>query len=95
MHRVVWTANAEDDLERLLAYYLNEAGIEVAESVHQRLREQVGSLKLFPERCRPGRVPGTREFVLARLPYIAVVLVDHKQVTILAVVHTARKFPSP
>ncbi len=93
MHRVVWSEKAEADLENVLAHYLDDAGSEVATMVYQRIREQVGSLKLFPERCRPGRVTGTREYVLTRLPYIAVVVVDDDHVTIVALVHTARKFP--
>lgn len=93
MHTVVWTDEAEKDLENILAYYLKEAGPAVAQSVFARLSEQVGSLRRFPERCRPGRVPGTREYVVARLPYIAVVAVTDSQVFVLAVVHTARKFP--
>lgn len=93
MHHVVWTDEAETDLENLLAYYFDEAGTEVAAMVYQRIREQVGSLKLFPERCRSGRIPGTREYVLTRLPYIAVVVIDDVQVTVVAIVHTARKFP--
>lgn len=93
MHRVVWTEEAEADLEDVLSYCLDEAGTEVAAMVYQRIREQVSSLKLFPQRCRPGRISGTREYVLTRLPYIAVVVVDDDHVTIVALVHTARRFP--
>ncbi len=93
MARVVWTEAAERDLDDILAYYVDEAGPEVAQAVFTRLREQVGSLRMFPHRCRPGRVAGTREYVLHRLPYIAVVKVQGDTVAVLALVHTARKYP--
>jgi toxin ParE1/3/4 len=93
MHRVVWTREAEADLGHILAYYDDQAGPSVAESVFLRIRDELASLRQFPERCRPGRVAGTRELVIRRLPYIAVIHVAKAQVTVLAVVHTARKFP--
>ncbi len=93
MHKVSWTREAESDLEIALSYYLQEGGAKLAESVYSRVREQVASLQLFPQRCRVGRVPGTHEYVLARLPYVAVVAIGDRRVTVLALVHTARKFP--
>jgi len=93
MHKVVWTQEAEQDLESILGYYLAEAGRSGAESIYLRIREQVGSRRLFPERCRPGRVGGTREHVTQRLPYIVVVEVTPGLVPVVAVVHTARKYP--
>ncbi len=93
MFRVDWTKEAEQDLEAALTYYLEVAGLRVANAVYVRIREQVGSLKLFPHRCRPGRVAGTKEYVLHRLPYIAVVHVGDDVVSVLNFVHTARKYP--
>lgn len=93
MAHVIWTEAAERDLDTILAYYVEEAGLDVAQAVFNRMREQVGSLRMFPHRCRPGRVAGTREYVLHRLPYIAVVRVVDDSVAVLALVHTARKYP--
>jgi len=93
MARVIWTEAAERDLDDILAYYLEEAGLDVAQAVFNRTREQVGTLRMFPHRCRPGRVAGTREYVLHRLPYIAVVKVQDDTVAVLALVHTARLYP--
>lgn len=94
MFKVDWTASAEADLESILIYYLQEAGLRVARTIFVRIKEQIGSLKLFPNRCRPGRVPGTKEYVLHRLPYIAVVHISEDTVSILNVIHTARKYPA-
>lgn len=93
MARVIWTEAAERDLDDILSYYVEEAGLEVAQAVFNRMREQIGSLRMFPHRCRPGRVTGTREYVLHRLPYIAIVKVQDDTVAVLALVHTARLYP--
>lgn len=93
MFNVRWTDEAERDLENILAYYLENADLRVAEAIYTRIKAHVGSLKMFPERCRPGRVPGTKEYVISRLPYIAVVDISADTVFILNVMHTARKYP--
>lgn len=93
MFQVNWTEEAEQDLDNILLYYLDQAGLRVAEAVYNRIRDQVGQLETFPESTRVGRVQGTRECVISRLPYIAVIDVGHDTVTVLSVVHTARKYP--
>jgi plasmid stabilization system protein ParE len=93
MFKVEWTDAAEQDLENILTYYLEETGLRVTNAIFVRIKEQVGSLKLFPHRCRTGRVADTREYVLHRLPYIAVVHVGQETVSVLNVIHTARKYP--
>lgn len=93
MFQVEWTREAEQDLENILTYYLSEAGLRVASAIFARIKDQVGALKLFPQRCRPGRVADTREYVLHRLPYIAVVHVGEDTVFVLNIIHTARKYP--
>lgn len=93
MFQVNWTEEAEQDLDNILLYYLDQAGLRVAEALYNRIRDQVGQLETFPESTRVGRVQGTRECVISRLPYIAVIDVGHDTVTVLSVVHTARKYP--
>jgi plasmid stabilization system protein ParE len=93
MFQVQWTNEAETDLENILTYYLDTAGEQVANAVYVRMREQIGTLRYFPERCRIGRIAGTKEYVLSRLPYVAVVQMDEHAVYVLNVIHTARKFP--
>lgn len=84
---------AEQDLEHILTHYLTDAGIDVAHSIYRRIHAAVRSRKDFPERTRIGRVPGTRELVITRLPYIAVIRVEAERVLVLNLVHTARKYP--
>ena len=91
---VTWTQQAEQDLENILAHYLNEAGLQVAQSIFVRLHAQVQSLQQFSQRTRIGRVAGTRELIIPRLPYIVVIQVKADKVFVLNVVHTARKYPA-
>ena len=92
--RIVWTDEAVDDLEEILAYYYAEAGPRTAEAVERRIVEQIEGLPPFPERIRNSeRIPGARELVINRLPYIAFVKLLPDAILVLNVVHTARKFP--
>ena len=43
-----------------------------------RILDALQLLELFPESGRPGRVEGTRELVVPRLPYIVVYQVDRE-----------------
>lgn len=91
---VFWTDEALDDLEEILAYYYLKAGPATAEAVERRIVSQVEGLESFPERIRMSdRIPGVRELVVSRLPYIVFVQPVENGTIVLNVVHTARKFP--
>lgn len=91
---VVWTEEALGDLEEILAYYYLEAGPATAEAVERRIVSQIEGLEPFRERIRESdRIPGARELVINRLPYIAFVKLVPDGLVVLNVVHTARKFP--
>jgi len=93
--RVVWTAEALSDLEEILVYYYREAGPRTSAAVESRIVSQIEKLHISPEQARPSdRIPGTRELVINKLPYIAFFLLHSDELVILNVVHTARKFPA-
>jgi len=48
------------------------------------------SLKQMPQRGRVGQTPGTRELVLAPLPYIMVYGVEPDMVHVLRILHAAK-----
>jgi toxin ParE1/3/4 len=50
-------------------------------------------ITLFPLSGRLGRVEGTHEIVLSGTPYIAAYKVEAPRVTILAIIHGARRWP--
>ncbi|AVR89923.1 type II toxin-antitoxin system RelE/ParE family toxin [Thauera aromatica] len=91
---IFWTDEALDDLGEILAYYHLEAGPATAGAVQKRIVAEIEALRTFPERIRVSdRIPGTRELVVRRLPYVVFVKVAPDGIVVLNVVHTARKFP--
>ncbi len=93
--RIVWTDEALDDLEEILAYHYAESGPRTAQAVERRIVEQLEGLPPFPERIRKSeRIPGARELVINRLPYIAFVKLVPDAMVVLDIVHSARKFPA-
>ena len=75
--RVRWTTDAADDLERICDY-LADTNPDAARRTAQAIVDGVASLRVFPNRGRPGRVSGTREIVFAPLPFVAVYQVDEE-----------------
>jgi toxin ParE1/3/4 len=93
--RILWTDEALDDLAEIVAYYYAEESPRTAELVERRITEQVEGIPPFPERIRKSdRIPGARELVVNRLPYIVFVKLTPDAIIVLNVVHTARKFPA-
>jgi toxin ParE1/3/4 len=87
---VRWTAPAAQDLENIAAYIRRE-NPQAARRVTRALFEAAMSLDTFPNRGRPGRIPGTRE--LSRAPYIIVHRVTADAVEILRIYHSAQNWP--
>ena len=96
MMNIVFSDSAEQDLHELLTYYLEEAGVEVALMIENRLMNQINRLAVFPERIRQSeRITGVRELVFRGLPYIAFVRIheNRQMLEVVNIVHTARKLP--
>ncbi len=80
---------AADDLEGISDYlYLHHPSF--AASTIQRLYNAAKSLREFPLLGRAGRKSGTRELVLAPLPYLMIYAVDDHSVHILRFLHTSQ-----
>lgn len=93
--RILWTDEALGDLEEILAYYYLEASPRTAAAVERRIIGEIESLPPYPERIRESdRVPGARELVVNKLPYVVFVQVMEDAIVVLNVVHTKRKFPN-
>jgi len=89
--RVRWTTESADDLQRICDY-IAETSPGSAERVARTIVEGIASLRTFPNRGRPGRVVGTREFVFAPLPFVAVYDV-HEEVHVLRILHGSQQWP--
>jgi toxin ParE1/3/4 len=90
--RIIITAQAEADLNAHFEYIL-EREPAAAVRVYEAIIGQIMSLADFPHRARPGRVPGTRELVIARYPYIVVFEVMADEIVIVHVNHTRQRWP--
>ena len=93
--RILWTDEALGDLEEILAYYYREASLRVAEAVEKRIVGEIEALPPYAERIRESdRIPGTRELVVNKLPYVVFVQIREDAIVVLNVVHTKRQFPN-
>jgi addiction module RelE/StbE family toxin len=90
--RIRWAPAAADDLEAIYTY-LRENHPAFAHTTIRKLYDAARSLKQFPRRGRIGRLEGTREFVMAPLPYIIVYGVEIDVVHIFRVVHGSQDWP--
>ncbi len=92
--RVLWTDEALGDLEEILAYYYLEASPRTAAAIERRIIGEIEALLPYPERIRESnRIPGCRELVVNRLPYVVFIRLQEDAIIVLNVVHTKRKFP--
>jgi toxin ParE1/3/4 len=90
---IVWSPEAIRDLISLRAYIAEESPAGARRVVQRILHNVEHLLPDNPQIGRPGRVPGTRELVIARTPYIVPYRVLHDAIQILRVYHGARRWP--
>jgi plasmid stabilization system protein ParE len=94
--RVRWTDPAHTDFLQILGYIARQDSAAAAR-VGRRLLSAVDGLAAQPRLGRPGRIAGTRELVIPRLPYIAVYriadLAHASEVEVLRILHGARRWP--
>jgi toxin ParE1/3/4 len=89
---LIWSPQAKQDLAALFAY-LTEDNPAAAYRITSRIADSVDQLVSYPSIGRPGRVPGTRELVVATTPYIVPYRVRGQEIEILRVYHSARRWP--
>lgn len=92
MRRVVRTIPSLEQLQEIQDYIAEKSPAAAFRVVSEIYARASAALADNPMMGRIGRVRGTREFVLADLPYI-VVYRTGDDVEVVAVRHTARKWP--
>ena len=93
-HEPGWSPEAIDDLTALRAY-IELDNPAAAQRVVVRILENVETLlPNNPEMGRPGRVPGTRELVIPRTPFIVPYRLVDDTLQILRIYHGARRWPN-
>ena len=91
--KIEWARGATRQLMALHAYVAADKR-DAADRLLLRIMAAVQHLASYPLTGREGRVPGTRELVIARTPYlVAYRLKDDRIVEILAILHGKRRWP--
>jgi len=90
--KLIWTRQALGELDAIFAYVARDSELAAAALV-DIIERRANGLLTHPEIGRPGRVPGTRELVVAGTPYIIPYRVRDGRVEILAALHASRQWP--
>jgi toxin ParE1/3/4 len=89
---VRWSPEAADDFESIVRHIQRDNSA-AASNVSATIYESISSLSTFPNRGRPGRIHGTRELVLAPLPWLVVYRVRREVVEVVRIYHGAQNWP--
>ena len=90
--KVKWVRTALKDLEDAAGFIARDDP-EAARKIVKHIWDSTQLLKEHPYAGRAGRVPGTRELVVADTPFIIPYRVVEDTVQILRILHGKRKWP--
>jgi toxin ParE1/3/4 len=90
---ILWSPEAIQDLISLRAYIAEDNPVAAEQIALQILHSIEKLLPENPQMGRPGRVPGTRELVILRTPFIIPYRFSRDVIQILRVYHGARRWP--
>lgn len=93
MLRLEWTTPAADQLEHAQDYY-HGLNPKAATLMAMRIVEAAHLLCEQPGMGRPGRVTGTREWMVPRTPYLLVYRAQGEALEVLHVWHEAKDWAS-
>jgi toxin ParE1/3/4 len=89
----VWSPEAIEDLAALRAYIEQDDPASARRVALHIIHNVEILLPANPEMGRAGRVPGTRELVIPRTPFIVPYRLQGRTIQILRVFHGARRWP--
>ena len=90
--RLEWSQHAIQDRSDIYEF-VEQRSPNAALWIDTRIGQQLVTLLRFPRAGRPGRVPGTRELVITRTPYIAAYRPLPTRIRVLAIFHNAQTWP--
>ena len=91
--KIAWSPEAIDDLVSLRAYIAEDNPAAARRTVQHLVESIEQLLPDNPRIGRAGRVPGTRELVIPKTPYIVPYRIQRATIQILRVYHAARRWP--
>jgi len=89
----IWSPEAIDDLVSLRAFIAKDNPAAAQRVVLHILHNVDALLSKHPEIGCPGRVPGTRELVIPKTPFIVPYRVKSNTIQVMRVYHSARRRP--
>ena len=90
--KIRWSPEAAVDFVGIVEYIRTE-NPSAADRIPHTIYDSVVSLERFPRRGRPGRLDGTRELVLAPLPFIVLYRTKQNVVEVARVLHGSERWP--
>lgn len=90
---ILWSPEAIGDLTSLRAYIAGDNPTAAREVVLHIIHNIEQLFSDNPQVGRPGRVPGTRELVIPRTPFIVPYRLQRNIIQIIRVYHGARRWP--
>jgi toxin ParE1/3/4 len=91
--KIAWSPEAIEDLVSLRAYIAEDNPAAARRTVQHLVESIEQLLPDNPRIGRAGRVPGTRELVIPKTPYIVPYRLQRTTIQILRVYHAARRWP--
>lgn len=91
--RLEWSHHAIQDRSDIYDY-VEQYSPNAAIWIDTRIGQQLLTLLRYPATGRLGRLPGTRELVITRTPYIAAYRPLPTRVRVLRILHNAQTWPS-
>lgn len=89
MLSIKWTAPAKRDILEATKHALKDDPAK-AEKLADALFKAVEQLALFPGSAPPGRIEGTRQLSLPKLPFVIIYKIGFTDLHILRILHTRR-----
>jgi toxin ParE1/3/4 len=90
---ILWSPEAIEDLNSLRAYIAQD-NPSAARGVMLHITHSIEQLlPSTPHIGRPGRIPGTRELVIPKAPFIVPYRLHRNVIQIIRVYHGARRWP--
>lgn len=91
--KIAWSRDALRDLDEAYEFIALD-NPSAASGIIQRIETLLQSLAIHPKLGRIGRVKGTRELIITGTPFILPYLIEEDRLIVLAVRHSARRWPS-
>lgn len=91
--KLIWSPEAIDDLLSIRQYIAQDDPDTAREIVAAIVTLVEHQLPRFPQSGRTGRVEGTRELIIPRLPFIIPYRATAESIDVLRVYHASRMWP--